>query len=394
MPSDQQRDTAGGADRQVFHVEPRQFQFDLDRLGHAQAEVHRIPLRLLLRVEKGKRHAGFAYAQRDGAGVADALQRVDLDLRAGVRRPRHQQHKHGCGARQLAVRHLHARPVIPVRDRTVFEFGLRQPDVQSLHGVHRRHGRRLFIQCRGVVDAALAEKKDETVRVFDARDRRFGIELDGLFEMFERRILFRAVGHSSDEPAHLVDHLGLIRAIRDVCIGVLGVELQRGQQRVLDLAAEALRQRLRHRDALAVAPQRERIQVMCIRVLRRLAAALLRPPGGFLEQRELGLRGIFQVVGVHGLRLDRGVDAGAAGGEAGFDRLRELARVEMAPRREDIGVLRERLAIPAVQPRPVLLQAGRIICESLVHMRKLRPLLRHRDLRRPAVTDSPRPAAR
>ena len=66
-------------------------------------------------------------------------------------------------------------------------------------------------------------------------------------------------------------------------IRVRGRESQHLGQRILDLAAEALRERFGHGNALAVPAQRVRIQVMRIGVTRRDVASLVRPSRCFFE---------------------------------------------------------------------------------------------------------------
>src|SRR4030095_11979052 len=124
-----------------------------------------------------------------------------------------------------------------------FELGPGLLDVQPLHRVGRLARRCFLVELLGFGEAPLAEQKDEPVRIFDAGNRRFGIELQRFLKMLDRRILFRAVRHPRDETADLVDDLRLKAPVRCVRVGVLGLELEGCQQRFLDLAAKTLRQR-------------------------------------------------------------------------------------------------------------------------------------------------------
>ena len=121
--------------------------------------------------------------------------------------------------------------------------------------------------------------------------------------MLDGGILFCAVRHARHNTADLVDHLGLIGAERRMRVGMLGVELERGQQRLLDLASETLRERLDDGDALAVAAQRERIEVMRVGVLGGFAPARIGERGGLFEQRDLRLVRFLEIVGVHACAL-------------------------------------------------------------------------------------------
>ena len=64
---------------------------------------------------------------------------------------------------------------------------------------------------------------------------------------------------------------------------------------------------------------------------------------------------------VDDLRLNGGMDAGAARRNARFDGLGKLAGVIEAPRIQHRRGFRQRLAVPLVQPRPVLLQRRSIV---------------------------------
>ena len=83
----QRGDPVGGADRHEFHLEALHLEFGLDRFDDLEAEIDRVALRLLLRVEERERYRRLAHADEDRAGIADALQRVDpLDRGGGGRR--------------------------------------------------------------------------------------------------------------------------------------------------------------------------------------------------------------------------------------------------------------------------------------------------------------------
>jgi hypothetical protein len=103
-----------------------------------------------------------------------------------------------------------------------FQLCLREADVQALHCILRLDCRRLLVQSRGLVDPALAEEQDQAICILDAGDRRLRIEFDCLREMVECCILLRAISHSGDNAAHLVEHFGLVGTVCGVCIGMRG----------------------------------------------------------------------------------------------------------------------------------------------------------------------------
>ena len=116
---------------------------------------------------------------------------------------------------------------------------------------------------------------------------------------------------------------------------------------------------------------------MRVRILGRAPAALVGPRRRLLEKRELRLFRLLDVVGVDRLRLDRGIDAGASGRSAGFDRPLELAGMIVAPGILDGGVLGKRLAVTAVKALPVFFERRAVVGIGLVSVREFQPLLRH-----------------
>jgi len=75
----------------------------------------------------------------------------------------------------------------------------------------------------------------------------------------------------------------MVGAESDLRVGVPRLEFDRPRQTVLDLATQALRQRLDHRNALAVTAQRIGVQVPGIGVRRRFFLLLFAAPGN-IEQ--------------------------------------------------------------------------------------------------------------
>ena len=93
-----------------------------------------------------------------------------------------------------------------------------------------------------------------------------------------------------------------------------GCQLQGLLRRGLDVAAQSLRQRFCHTDALAVAPQSISLRVpgiWILRVCRLLRLSPLRHPPH--KQVELGFFLVFQVIGVNAGGLVGHRDAIAAG---------------------------------------------------------------------------------
>jgi hypothetical protein len=97
------------------------------------------------------------------------------------------------------------------------------------------------------------------------------------------------VGDAANQRPDLVDHLGVIGTQRDARVGVPGCKFQRLRQAVFDLAAQPLRQRLDDRDALAVATEREGMQIPGVGVVRRLFLLLLAALRDLAKQRALAL---------------------------------------------------------------------------------------------------------
>ena len=147
-------------------------------------------------------------------------------------------------------------------------------------------------------------------------------------------------------------------AQRDVGVGMLGLQLDGGLQRVLDLAAQPLRQRLGHADALAVAAQRVGQPVVGVGVLGVFGDLCLGAGCHFLEHRQPGLLALFQVGGVDALGLVGDGDAMATRLQPGVMRLLELTGMEVAPGGEHRGFFRQRLGVADVQAGPMLLQPG------------------------------------
>src|SRR5450755_2393320 len=116
---------------------------------------------------------------------------------------------------------------------------------------------------------------------------------------------------------------------------------------------------------------------MRIGICRRGAAPLVGPRGGLFAKCQPRFFGLFDVVGIDRLRLHRGIDRGAALGAADFNRALKVARMKRPPRILRSDVLRKRLAVPAVEARPALLQRGSVVDVGAVGVRKFRPFLRH-----------------
>jgi WS/DGAT/MGAT family acyltransferase len=236
-----------------------------------------------------------------------------------------------------------------VKRSSVLQLRLGHLHVQPFHRVHRLARGGLGVELLRLLHLLLAFEHHQPVRVLHHRDRRARVELQRLLVHREPGVLARALG-AAQQRADLVDHLGMEGAQRDVGVGVLGLQPDGRLERGLDLAAEALRQRLGHADALAVATQRIRHEVVRVGVLRLFRGLRLGAFGHFHEQRELGLLALLEVVGIDGLRLVGHRDAGAAGLEAGLGGLLEFARMEQRPGRQHLVVLRQRLGVAGMQP--------------------------------------------
>mmetsp|Transcript_26224 Transcript_26224/g.61939 ORF Transcript_26224/g.61939 Transcript_26224/m.61939 type:complete len:318 (+) Transcript_26224:613-1566(+) len=256
---------------------------------------------------------------------------------------------------------------------SIFEVFAGQFDVQQLHRIHRFAAGRVGVELFGLLQALVAFQHDQAVGALDHRDRAAGVELQRLLEHLQPGGGVGALG-LAEQLADLVDHLGVEGAQRDVRVGMLGRELDRGFERGLDLAAQALRQRLGHADALAVAAQGVGLPVIGVGVLRLFRLLGLGTLGDFQEHLQLHLLLLFEVVGVDGLGLVGHRDAGAAGGQARVVGGLELTGVEVDPGLHDVRVLRKRLGIPGMQPGPMLLQRRRRVDEGAVVVGKGGPL--------------------
>jgi hypothetical protein len=158
-------------------------------------------------------------------------------------------------------------------EASISQFGPRRFDIEALHRIHRREGRGFLIEALGILHFRLAKHHHQGIRILDAGNRRIGVKLQSRFEEFVGGALLDSVGHSPDQRSDLVEHLGVIGAQRDTCVGVPGLQFESLHQAVFDLAAEALRQRLDHRDALAVAAKGVGVQIPAIGVARRFLPA-------------------------------------------------------------------------------------------------------------------------
>ena len=293
-----------------------------------QAEVDRIALRLFLRVDERKRHAGFAHADRDraayrgcasacrharpagqpagGAAASDlfcanapaagssspaqsaSARRRESGRRHAVRRSK----TDASSVRERAERPGDACPARPRSSGPLGELPLRELDVEPLHRVLRLDGRRRLVELRRLVEPALAEQQDQPVRVFDADDRATRERASTPFSKYSSAASFLAPYVSPRDDARRPcrsPRPGRRRTPRRAS-ACFGVELERSGERILDLAAETLRERLRDRDSLSVASQRIRVKVVCVRVLRRRARRSSAQSRRFLEQREPRLR--------------------------------------------------------------------------------------------------------
>ena len=142
-----------------------------------------------------------------------------------------------------------------------------------------------------------------SIRAIGAR----GVSSQRFAEVLERLALAGAVGHATDELAHLVDDFGVVHAQRGVRFGMQRLQFERSLQAVEYLAADALAQGLDHRDALAVAAQVEGVKVMAVGVVRKCLDGPLGALDGRLETFDLLFWIRFQVgrVDAGGLVGDR-----------------------------------------------------------------------------------------
>ncbi len=140
-------------------------------------------------------------------------------------------------------------------------------------------------------------------------------------------------------------------------VGVFGGQGDGLFQRLLHLAAQALRQRLGHADALTVASQRVGVPIPGVGVVRFCGGLGLGPFGHLHEQVQSRLFFGLQVVGIDGCGLVGHRDACPTCGQAGCCSLLELTAVEQRPRSQHGGVLGAGFCITAMQSRPMLLDA-------------------------------------
>ena len=117
------------------------------------------------------------------------------------------------------------------------------------------------------------------------------------------------VGQAADHAADLVDDFRMPGAECDMRVGMLGLEFQRLVQTVLDLAAQALGQRLADGNALAVTTQRVGVDVPGIGVLRFGLLQCDAAFGDVFEKPEPRFLVFLQMVGIDHCRLVGCVDA-------------------------------------------------------------------------------------
>ena len=89
------------------------------------------------------------------------------------------------------------------------------------------------------------------------------------------------------------------RGQRDVRISVFGLQFDGLLQCVFDLAAQALRQRFGHADALTITAQCIGLPVKSVGILGLAVLLRLGPLGHFHEQFQLGFFFSFEVIGVN-----------------------------------------------------------------------------------------------
>jgi hypothetical protein len=165
----------------------------------------------------------------------------------------------------------------------------------------------------------------------------------------------------------------VIGAESNLRIGVPRLEFERLRQAVFDLATEALRQRLDHRDALAVAAEGVGMEVPAIGIGRRFLLLLLAASGDLQEQGALTLVISLEVIRVDGGRLVGRVIAGQTTGQTRFDGLSKVSGVITAPGVRYFRIVRKRLAVAAMQACPVLLQRSTGIAIGFFGIGKLAP---------------------
>ena len=146
-------------------------------------------------------------------------------------------------------------------------------------------------------------------------------------------------------------------AQRNARIGVFGRQGNGLLQRVLHLATQALRQRLGHADALAVAAQCVGMPVPGVGVVGLLGGLGLRPFGHLHEQVQARLLLRLQVVGIDGGGLVGGSDTRATGCHARCRSFLKITVVEQRPGFQRGSVLGAGFGITAMQSCPMLLDA-------------------------------------
>ena len=178
----------------------------------------------------------------------------------------------------------------------------------------------------------------------------------------------------------LMTAAGTVKAARVVIlgVGVAGRQGDGGFQRLADLHTQALRERLGHADALAVAGQRVGLPVPGACVARRPLLQRLGPCRDLLQQQLTRMLARFEVVGVHAGGLVGHIHACIPQRQP-FQRCPlEFAVVEMHPGLKHIGALGPGLGITGVQPAPVVLQQGAV--EPGIHRPGIRGPCVHRCL--------------
>ncbi len=179
-----------------------------------------------------------------------------------------------------------------------------------------------------------------------------------------------------------------------------GLQLQDRLERLLHLAADALAEGLEHRDALRIAPERERMEIPCIGVLRQLAAGFLAALRGLGQDPHGPLVVLLEVGAVHrgGLVGHRGAEgaelrarlaglakvAAVKGAPGLLQARRQVVEIALEARHGAIhlhaGDLRQRrrlgewLEVTGMQTRPGLLQRGTRIRVGLRIERERGPL--------------------
>ena len=195
------------------------------------------------------------------------------------------------------------------------------------------------------------------VGVLHAGDGGVGDDGQRRLEVTLGLILLGAVGDAADHGAQLVDDLRMPGTEGDMGLPVVRLQRQRLLQAALDLVTYADGECLGDRDHLAVATQRQGVEVPGVDVVWLTFLQLLGVAGGQLERLALGILVIQQVAGVDHQRLVRHVEAILAGGQPQADGPGEITGVIGAPGFLYLFIFGPGLGIPLVQPLPVLLKA-------------------------------------